>query len=158
MKRTTFIISIIIVRATISPLSKNLISLGTTLLTLTILSTILISQLFNSWFAFILFLVFVTGLLVLFRYIVAIRPNSSFVQRKISTKVLLLLITTYSLINNSTLSRPIKREKRFEINLQQLFNLNNTPIYWRIGIILLIALLIAVIISYKSAKPLRSFL
>ena len=157
MKRTTIAIITIITLVGISPLSKNLISLGTALLLSTLLSTVVIRQLFNSWFAFILFLVFITGLLVLFSYIVAIRPNTSFTQRKLSTKIILIIIILYPLLNKE-INSPIKREKRLETNLQQIFNARNTPIYWIIGIILLIALLIAVIISYKSAKPLRSYL
>ena len=157
MKRTTIAIINILTLISILPLSKNLISLGTALLLSTLLSTVVIRQLFNSWFAFILFLVFITGLLVLFSYIVAIRPNTSFTQRKLSTKIILIIIIFYPLLNKE-INSPIKREKRLETNLQQIFNARNTPIYWIIGIILLIALLIAVIISYKSAKTTSTIL
>jgi len=75
-----------------------------------------------------LFLVFITGLLVLFSYIVAIRPNASFTQRKLSTKTILITIVPYPLIKKE-INRPIKREKKLETNLQQIFNARNTPIY-----------------------------
>ena len=154
---TRTIITIILITTIILPISKNLLSLGTALILTTLLATFVAAMLTNSWFAFIMFLVIITGLLVLFSYIIAIRPNTSYNQKKRFFKII-MAITFLSFPFINTPLKPIKREKRFEQDVQQLFNNRNTPIYWIIGIILLLALLIAVTICFKTAKPLRNYL
>lgn len=106
---------------------------------------------------------YVTGLLVLFGYMMAIRPNTRY-NHKNSVKfiiVILIIFILRAMIIIGQLNPTIKNGKsikEFEIKVIDIFSFPNIPVYWLIGFILLIALIIAVIISYKRAKPLRSYL
>ena len=156
---TTLLIIYIIV---LVPFTKRLISLGALLISTAILMTTLTAQITNSWFAFVLFIVYITGLLVLFRYIISIRPNSYYTKKRYN-KTNIRLIALLSVIaltpySSKIIINPIKGEKRFEQDVTQIFNSLRIRLFWIIGVILLIALLIAVTICYKSAKPMRSYI
>lgn len=159
--QTTLTVTLTIFLLVLTPLTKRITSLGALLIFTAILTTITIRQTTNSWFAFILFLLYITGLLVLFRYIIAMSPNTYYTQKKeIKTTALICLLTTVTLTlfgRPTFLLNPMKGEKTFERDVTQLYRAVNMPTYWLIGALLLVALIIAVILCYKSAKPLRSY-
>lgn len=137
-------------------ISQKLISIGATLLARAITVTLLTSFTSNSWFAFILFLIYITGLLVLFGYFLAIRPNLHQTAKKCFKTYIALFIPIMfipiNLINLPTF------KIRFEKDVISLISNNNILIYWLITIILLITLLIVVSLTYKSPSPLRNYL
>lgn len=157
------IIFLIIYLRVLGPFIESILPLGGLLLFLTLLMTTFVGHITNSWFAFILFLVYVTGLLVLFGYMMAIRPNTRY-NHKNSVKFIIAILIIFilrTIIIIGQLNPTIKNGKsikEFEIKVIDIFSFPNIPVYWLIGFILLIALIIAVIISYKRAKPLRSYL
>lgn len=147
--------------ALITPLTNNILSLGAVLLIIALIVTITVRITINSWFAFILFLIYITGLLVLFRYIIAIRPNSYQTpknkQKATLTIILILIIITMKTTAPTLVLESSRGKKTFEEEVIKLFEPVNTPMYWIIASTLLIALITAVTVCFKAAKPLRSF-
>ena len=72
----SLVVSLICCFIVLSPFVRSVLSLGGVLICVSLLITVFVSYLVGSWFAFILFLVYVTGLLVLFSYMVAMSPNT----------------------------------------------------------------------------------
>ena len=135
----------------ISPLT-----LGLWIIIITLSISIFFSYFILSWFALILFLIYVGGLLVIFSYFVAIQPNQQLGFIKIIT------ISITSLIYFSML-----RKKFFIID----YKINNlfldpsiiiTNHYYIIILFLVIVLFLALIavvkITFSSKSPLRPFL
>ena len=144
-----------------APISNSLLTLGGLLLFVALGSTFLVTSLLGSWFSFILFLIYITGILVLFGYILAIRPNNYYskfgVVKRALLLVLFLILFLFIFFNGVNLF-PLNHSRRFENGVVKIYSSINLSVYWFIAVVLLIALLIAVCMCYKSPKPLRSFL
>jgi len=168
---TTWLMSLfIILRICLSllfliPLILQPLRLGLCIILLTS-SLCLFSSLFTtSWYSYILFLVFVGGLLVIFAYVAVLAPNTFFLNTKpilwILTVFLLSLIyiiTTFSnnpstIIHPSIQASPFSESKRTGA---ELIFINSTSIIIILGIILLIALLAVIKICYYQQGPLRT--
>lgn len=139
-------------------LSQKLISIGSLLIVRALLIAVLVIYLSHSWFALIMFLIYITGVLVLFRYFIAIRPNTQNTIKKcfksyIFIYIVRVIISIIILPDNLPPIRII-----FEKDVVFIINTANINIYWLIALILLLALLIVVSITYKSPSPLRNFL
>nr|YP_009938351.1 NADH dehydrogenase subunit 6 [Lethe oculatissima]QNU07770.1 NADH dehydrogenase subunit 6 [Lethe oculatissima] len=151
------------------------ISMGLLILTQTLFICLLLGMLINSyWFSYILFLVFLGGLLVLFIYISSIASNEfmniTFINKFIIIAPLLILILTFMLKNNlnwlnlSFNEDMINFNNMFlfsynenNINLFKLYN-NQTYLLMITMIIYLFITLIAVVkITNIFFGPLRSF-
>lgn len=161
---TFMIMIIIILRITLIitiTITERITTLGRILILRALISTLTIRYIIGSWFAFILFLIYITGILVLFRYILAIRPNNFYSKinniKKLITCTTALLATT--IITNPIVKlAPLTINNNFEKAVTQLYSKTRLSIYWFIAIILLIALIITVSLCYKSPKPLRLFI
>lgn len=139
-------------------LSQKLISIGRLLLIRAITVSIITAYISNSWFALIIFLIYITGVLVIFGYFIAISPNTQHTAKKCFKSYAFLfsigLITNYFVLPNNLPSINIG----FEKDVMFMLHIININIYWLITIILLLALLIVVSITYKSPSPLRNYL
>lgn len=136
--------------------SDKLIIIGARLIIRASIITLFVTLLTNSWYAFILFLIYVTGLLVLFGYFLAIRPNIYQIQKHYFKYFLIICIRTV-IIPQKITGTP-QFIIKFEPDVIRIIRQINLPIYWFITIILLLTLLIVVSITYKSPSPLRKFL
>ena len=81
-----FISSIII-------LARNPLSIGVLILLMSLFLTIIISRLISSWLGFLIFLIYVRGILVLFSYFVALEPNQYVSLSFLSSPVAIIIIT-----------------------------------------------------------------
>jgi hypothetical protein len=92
----------------------------------------------------------------------AIRPNSYFTQKRMVKSLfpLFLAVVVFYIVwfNPIVILNPMKGVKSFDMEVSSIFMGCNIVMYWLIAVVLLIALLIAVSICYKVAKPLRSYL
>nr|YP_009026966.1 NADH dehydrogenase subunit 6 [Cherax crassimanus]CDN96573.1 NADH dehydrogenase subunit 6 [Cherax crassimanus] len=146
------------------------LSMGLTLLIQTILICIL-SGLFNAsyWFSYILFLIFLGGMLILFIYISSLASNESF---KIHLKYMALLVPLLVISLFLTLTDPMLCPSKF-FNSSTFFALENKinlnyltsgPIYSSPSVLLtlfmisylLLTLIVVVKIINISSSPLRS--
>lgn len=135
-----------------NPLSMTLIIISIALITACIFCITL-----SSWYAFLIFLIYVGGILVIFAYFTATSPNQQQISRKkiIKTIVLILLITGASLIyiNKNIPLTPIKSHQ-----LLRLYTSHNIYTLILITLILLITIIIVVKLSSRSKGPLRTFI
>lgn len=98
--------------------------------------------------------------MVLFSYILAITPNNQYTKTS-TAKVIraLIFVPIRALIITGKLNSNLMGGKRnVEDDIIQLYVGIRMTIYWAIAITLLVALLIAVKLCYKSPKPLRQYL
>nr|WIL79884.1 NADH dehydrogenase subunit 6 [Tillus discoidalis]WIL79910.1 NADH dehydrogenase subunit 6 [Opilo sinensis] len=142
-------------------------SLGFTLLSQTILTSLIISFLnFNFWFSYILFLIMIGGMLILFIYMTSIASNEKFLFSNFLFGLILLWIImmmfmhlldsfySYNLINNTEIF--IKNYNiNFNLSINKYFNHPNYYIFYTAIIYLLITLIAVVKISNINQGPLR---
>jgi NADH-ubiquinone oxidoreductase chain 6 len=111
----------------------------------------------SSWYAFLLFLIYVGGILVIFAYFTATSPNQYRNKNKrifIITPILFIgLILIILIINKSTLT--------IDSQSNQLIIIFTTPNIYTliiITLVLLITIVIVVKLSSRSKGPLRAFM
>lgn len=139
----------------IMPFVKSVLELGGVLILLSILTTVLISITSRSWFGFITFLIYITGLLVLFGYMLVLSPNSII---KISRIYIVIFFIIIILIFPSSKLK-VNLKLNFEsVNIINIYEAFNMLIYLLIICLLFVRLILAVYLSYKVPKPLRSYL
>nr|UMR55037.1 NADH dehydrogenase subunit 6 [Theretra japonica] len=152
------------------PLSMGMLILFQTLLTC-LLSGMLIK---TYWFSYILFLVFLGGLLVLFIYVSSIASNEMFLlsnNMKITFIVMLIMMISFqfmftknlnwmNLINNSEMNNFLNFmffNNENKINLNKLYNNNSSMLMLLLIIYLFITLIAVVKITNIFFGPLRTF-
>nr|ALS46298.1 NADH dehydrogenase subunit 6 [Glycinde armigera] len=129
------------------------LTLGLWVLTLALATASLISSLVSSWFAYIMFLIYIGGMLVMFAYFVAIQPNQ---HLYITTPIFLFFIT---LILTPIYSIPTTT---YHINynnwwISSLFEMINISSLTLMALILFLALVSVVKITFMNRAPLRPF-
>ena len=129
------------------------LALGLWILILSIRISFLIRLIFSSWFGFILFLIYIGGMLVIFAYFVRIQPSQQFELKR--SLVFSLLIFFSLVINNYVVTIDLISNVNWWIN--SLFNLNNLSIIVLLGFILFLALVIVVKITTFMMAPLRPY-
>nr|AND96351.1 NADH deshydrogenase subunit 6 [Heteronitis castelnaui] len=147
-------------------LLKHPLSLGSLLLTQTIVTSLTIGKLsFNYWYSYILFLIMIGGMLILFIYMTSVASNEIFMP---SIKIFGMFMTMmfigmilYILIDNFywTLNNSFFNEINLSLNylsLNKYFNYPNNMIMYMLIIYLLIALLTIVKITDFKKGALRS--
>lgn len=104
-------------------------------------------------FATVTFLVYISGLLVVFSYLIAINPNFLYKQPSIKNFFLLANFLLFGANKDLVLTNPVNVNPRER--LAYMFNHRSIGLYIRVAIFLLICLVGVVSICYKSPKPLR---
>ena len=135
--------------------SLSPLSLGLWVIYIAFLLTLFLSLYLPSWFAFLIFLIYIGGLLVIFSYFVAIQPNQYLgLTKLISASFFSFLYFFFLSCENlellSFLSAPY--------SLSPVVTNANTAIILLLGVSLFIALIAVVKITYSSKAPLRPFI
>jgi NADH-ubiquinone oxidoreductase chain 6 len=114
----------------------------------------LFASLFRSWYAFLIFLIYVGGILVIFAYFVSLVPNQKTDYKKHAKFILLtfFFLILLKIIINWT---PVILVSAFSIN--SLYLHARSPILFFIVVLLLITIVIIVKITNRTAGPLRPF-
>lgn len=134
-----------------SPVQITLIIIFIALLTAAIFTRII-----SSWYAFLLFLIYVGGILVIFAYFTATSPNQQISNsKKIISIIFIRTIISLILINYINYFQSIESRK---YQIIALFSSNNAFLLIGITIILLITIIIVVKLASRSKGPLRSFI
>ena len=147
------------------PLILQPLSLGLSIILLTG-SLCILSRLFvSSWYSYILFLVFVGGLLVIFAYVAVLAPNTFFLNAKPIIWLLFVFtarlarVSTFYTKTTLTLSHPsYSSSPSLELRRtgSDLIFTSSTSLIIILGIFLLVALLAVVKICYYQQGPLRA--
>jgi NADH-ubiquinone oxidoreductase chain 6 len=111
----------------------------------------------SSWYAFLIFLIYVGGILVIFAYFTATSPNQQQISSKqiIKTTLIALFVTGLAILyTNKTI--PLTPTKSHQ--LIRLYTSHNIYTLILITLILLITMVIVVKLSSRSKGPLRTFI
>lgn len=134
------------------------ITLGALILILAFQLSLYIALISSTWFAFLLFLIYIGGLLVIFSYFIALSPNHPI---SLTQPISLFFITLFTslLILSITLPilSPLAIYKPHFTSLLNLFTTKNLPLLLFLTLILFFALILVVKIRLRSSGPLRPF-
>nr|QGZ10054.1 NADH dehydrogenase subunit 6 [Eisenia tracta] len=137
-------------------LASTPIILGMNILIMSLLLSAVFASFISSWFAFLVFLIYIGGMLVMFAYFLALTPNQ---QMSHSNNIMYGLI---SLITFSTLSYTINIKVPSLSEVSQgnslLFLKTTAPFLIILALILLFTMIIVVKLTTRSKGPLRPFL
>nr|QGZ09937.1 NADH dehydrogenase subunit 6 [Eisenia nordenskioldi nordenskioldi] len=136
-------------------LAATPIILGVNILAMALLLSLVFASFMSSWFAFLIFLIYVGGMLVMFAYFLALTPN----QQMNSNNLLYILIfmVILSLLTYSSHIKP---------PMLSTFNQGNSLLYFKytapmliiLALILLFTMVVVVKLSALSKGPLRPFI
>jgi NADH-ubiquinone oxidoreductase chain 6 len=133
--------------------------LGSSILIYSFLISAITTIITSSWFGFILFIIYIGGILVIFAYFAALSPNqihytpTLFIILPVST-----LLFYFILLNSQSnyFSPPLIHIYRTKIN-SLLYSQEQAPVLIFLVILLLLALIIVVKITKHTTGPLRPF-
>ena len=157
--------SIRISRVFIFPLIAQPLSLGLSIIISSLLLCALTALTISSWYAYILFLIYVGGLLVMFAYVAALSPNvlfsgaGSLVSFVIVFLALRILFYSWPLLDLGGLGydRVFSPYKSLKSYGSQLISEGLALVLISLGFILLINLVAVVKICYYQHASLRPF-
>ena len=129
------------------------VSLGFWILTLALLISFIIGASSYSWFALIVFLIYIGGMLVIFAYFAALQPNQQITLKwaPLVAPIALIILTKIDIgaILYFTSSAP---------KITFLFHIINIPMLTLLASILFITLVAVVKIAINLKRPLRPFI
>lgn len=139
------------------PIASTPIVIGIWILLLSILSATAVGLISSSWFAFILFIIYVGGMLVIFSYFSAISPNQHIKTLSSFLVIALIAFSIITLIYTPLAAAPFSRLPHFisQPNFTLLFCYNNLPILMFLAVLLLLAIILVVKLTQRSEGPLR---
>lgn len=134
--------------------------MGSLLFLSTIIVTLVVRGVLGSWYRFIVFLIYITGLLVLFGYMLAISANNYYPGGKFvkSFGFFLLGCSILLFVGVDLRGFGFISLSSYEFNVVKMYSGFSLLFYWFIAVLLFIALIIVVNLCYKRPKPLRAFL
>lgn len=128
------------------------VSLGFTVLLIALIISILIVPLITSWFRFIMFIIYVGGILVIFSYFAALQPNQHITNWSWGFLPAIIIAALLTIIDLQPITVPVYR-----VYIDLLFTYQNRLIILFIGLLLFLALIIVVKVSHSHEGPLRPF-
>ena len=131
------------------------IILGFVILSLSIIISVFSSIYLFSWFGFILFLIYIGGMLVIFAYFVAIQPNQLFSILEFFSLFLVIYYLVIHVFDRDSFIVDFFRLSRWLIS--SLFFINNILVLILLGLVLFLALIRVVKITITSNSPLRPY-
>nr|QED22482.1 NADH dehydrogenase subunit 6 [Amynthas sp. SD201602-06]QED22508.1 NADH dehydrogenase subunit 6 [Amynthas sp. ZJ201507-02] len=136
-------------------LSTTPIMLGINILAMALLLATSLSSSMSSWYAFLVFLIYIGGMLVMFAYFLALTPNQ---QMPTSSNLIYLLATLTTLVivmlitdTNIFIPQEMHQDSTY------LYCTNTAPILIILAMILLLTMVIVVKLTNRSSGPLRPF-
>lgn len=133
----------------------NPLSIGITILFTALSVAILFSYSISSWIAFLIFLIYIRGILVIFSYFVSLTPN----QTTNIVSIIIILLSTFLILSRISLisninTLPIPMHK---IQSNIFYLKSNSPRLILLALILLITIVIVVKLTINIKGPLRPF-
>nr|QGZ10002.1 NADH dehydrogenase subunit 6 [Eisenia nordenskioldi nordenskioldi] len=137
-------------------LASTPIILGVNILIMSLLLSAVFASFISSWFAFLVFLIYVGGMLVMFAYFLALTPN---LQMTNSNNIMYSMISmiTFSLLT-FTMSIKVPAMSEFFQGSSLLYLKSTAPFLILLALILLFTMIIVVKLTTLSKGPLRPFM
>ena len=130
------------------------VCLGAWILLFSIFSSMFLRSIYVSWFGYIMFLIYIGGILVIFSYFTAIQPNQDiFITKPFYYWIIIYLLLP---INASSFSIDLFTSSFWWI--RSMFNSFNTICLILVGLVLFLALVRVVKVTITSFSPLRPFI
>nr|YP_010586938.1 NADH dehydrogenase subunit 6 [Asychis amphiglyptus]UZZ45806.1 NADH dehydrogenase subunit 6 [Asychis amphiglyptus] len=111
----------------------------------------------TSWLSFIIFLIYIGGLLVMFAYFIAIDPNKKLNFMAPIILPMIIMASIYALASKMSLSPTLMFSSTNAPAFASLYMMNNIPILILLTLILLLAMVVVVNIANPTEGPLRPF-
>jgi len=151
---TNFIISLIISISINTIIILTPITLGLNVLLIAVVTAVLFAIANSSWIAFLIFLIYIRGTLIIFSYFIAMSPNTQIlsyihIPLIISSPFIIIVIIKISNISNSLSS--------WKLDFNSFYSHLSSLLLLFIVLILLFTIIIVTKISSTSKGPLRSF-
>nr|AOR07211.1 NADH dehydrogenase subunit 6 [Enchytraeus cf. crypticus SL-2017] len=147
--------STMITLASAMTLSMNPLSMGIIILMTSLMLTLIYSTMLTSWIAFLIFLIYIGGMLVMFAYFVALTPNQ---QMNLMTLVplVLLFITSFTYMLTYKMT-PTMSPTNMKF-MYTFYLTNNVPLLLILALILLFTMIVVVKLVTNNKGPLRPFM
>nr|AOR07210.1 NADH dehydrogenase subunit 6 [Enchytraeus albidus] len=147
--------STMITLASAMTLSMNPLSMGIIILMTSLMLTLIYSTMLTSWIAFLIFLIYIGGMLVMFAYFVALTPNQ---QMNLMTLVPLIFLFTVSFLF-MFMYKMTPTISSLNMKFMYTFYLtNNVPLLLILALILLFTMIVVVKLVTNNKGPLRPFM
>nr|BDQ44400.1 NADH dehydrogenase subunit 6 [Amynthas habereri] len=136
-------------------LSTTPIMLGINILTMALLLSATLATSMSSWYAFLVFLIYIGGMLVMFAYFLALSPNQ---QMPTTSNMVYMVVTlaTLTIVAITTQTKIYMPQEMYQDNMY-LYSINTSPILILLALILLLTMVIVVKLTSRSKGPLRPF-
>nr|YP_010425936.1 NADH dehydrogenase subunit 6 [Amynthas deogyusanensis]USL47906.1 NADH dehydrogenase subunit 6 [Amynthas deogyusanensis] len=136
-------------------LSTTPIMLGINILIMALLLSATLATSMSSWYAFLLFLIYIGGMLVMFAYFLALSPNQQMptASNMIYVVMTLATLTIVTIITETKISIP---QEMLQDNMY-LYSMDTSPMLILLALILLLTMVIVVKLTSRSKGPLRPF-
>nr|QED22518.1 NADH dehydrogenase subunit 6 [Amynthas sp. FJ201111-04] len=136
-------------------LSTTPIMLGINILAMALLLSATLAASMSSWYAFLVFLIYIGGMLVMFAYFLALTPNQQMPTTSNIMYVFMTLatLTTVALVTETKIFLPQEMCQ----DTAYLYTLNTSLIIIVLALILLLTMVIVVKLTSRSKGPLRPF-
>nr|BDQ43984.1 NADH dehydrogenase subunit 6 [Pheretima okutamaensis] len=131
------------------------IMLGVNILIMALLLSVSLASSMSSWYAFLVFLIYVGGMLVMFAYFLALAPNQQMPTKShmIYMVMTLLILTFVANITDTKIFIPQEMHQ----DSTYLYSMSTAPLLILLALILLLTMVIVVKLTNRSGGPLRPF-
>nr|BDQ44088.1 NADH dehydrogenase subunit 6 [Amynthas yunoshimensis] len=136
-------------------ISTTPIMLGINILIMALLLSVTLASSMSSWYAFLVFLIYVGGMLVMFAYFLALAPNQQMPTKSniIYVVATLIILMGVALVTDTEIFIPQEMNQ----NNTYLYSMGTAPILILLALILLLTMVIVVKLTNRSGGPLRPF-
>nr|AMO26922.1 NADH dehydrogenase subunit 6 [Amynthas sp. 2 JS-2012] len=136
-------------------LSTTPIMLGINILAMALLLSATLATSMSPWYAFLVFLIYIGGMLVMFAYFLALTPNQ---QMPTTSNAIYMFMTMTTLMVVAMITKTkmfIPRE--MSQDTMYLYSTSTAPILILLALILLLTMVVVVKLTNRSKGPLRPF-
>lgn len=155
MTLTIILLSVSLFTSIILIIAINPITIGVLILLIALTLAIIYGLTLSSWIAFLLFLIYVRGILVIFAYFVALSPNQQINKFIIIPSITFILIVTIAIIWTNIYPNITPT---FQYLINTFYTNINIPILIMLATILFLAIVVVVKIVTNNKGPLRPFI
>lgn len=136
-------------------IALNPITIGISILAIALVLAIIYGLTLSSWIAFLLFLIYIGGILVIFAYFVALSPNQQINKLNITPSLIFILSIFIAILYIELYPR---MSPKFQFLINTFYTNINISLLILLAIILFLTIVVVVKIVTNNKGPLRPFI